>query len=64
MSCLFQGVYISDDVLRRTYLEPENQEDKYEVVRHPDMDGEKYKHVHAKKKFLELIVYDEFFFIS
>ncbi|MCI4382186.1 hypothetical protein PGIGA_G00260450 [Pangasianodon gigas] len=36
------GVYISDDVLRRTYLEPENQEDKDEVVRHPDLDGDDF----------------------
>lgn len=45
---LLQGVYISDDVLRRTYLEPENQEDKDEVVRHPDLDGERNKHIHVQ----------------
>ncbi|TSK13570.1 Condensin-2 complex subunit H2 [Bagarius yarrelli] len=36
------GVHISDDVLRRTYLEPENQEDKEELMRHPDMDGDDF----------------------
>ncbi|KAM9495912.1 condensin-2 complex subunit H2 isoform 1-T2 [Clarias gariepinus] len=32
-----KGVYMSDDMLRRTYLELENQELKDEVVRHPDL---------------------------
>ncbi|XP_017561892.1 condensin-2 complex subunit H2 isoform X2 [Pygocentrus nattereri] len=36
------GVYISDELLKRTYLEPEKQEDQDEVARHPDMDGEDY----------------------
>ncbi|KAK2834687.1 hypothetical protein Q7C36_015388 [Tachysurus vachellii] len=36
------GVHISDEELRRTYLEPENQEEKDEVVRHPDMDGDDF----------------------
>ncbi|KAK1789530.1 hypothetical protein P4O66_015451, partial [Electrophorus voltai] len=36
------GVYISDEVLKRTYLEPEKQEDQDEVARHPDLDGEDY----------------------
>uniref|UniRef100_A0A4W4EG46 Condensin-2 complex subunit H2 n=1 Tax=Electrophorus electricus TaxID=8005 RepID=A0A4W4EG46_ELEEL len=37
-----RGVYISDEVLKRTYLEPEKQEDQDEVARHPDLDGEDY----------------------
>ncbi|XP_053541612.1 condensin-2 complex subunit H2 isoform X1 [Ictalurus punctatus] len=46
------GVYISDDVLRRTYLEPENQEDKDEVVRHPDLDGDNLSD-HENENLLE-----------
>ncbi|KAI5100196.1 condensin-2 complex subunit H2, partial [Silurus meridionalis] len=43
VNLVFQaGVYISDDVLKRTYLEPENQEDRDEVVRHPDVDGDEF----------------------
>lgn len=44
---VFQGVFVSDDALRKTYLEPENQEDKDEMVRHPDLDGKRYKRLHA-----------------
>ncbi|KAI4889149.1 hypothetical protein NFI96_019863 [Prochilodus magdalenae] len=36
------GLYVSDEVLKRTYLEPEKQEDPDEVPRHPDMEGEDY----------------------
>ncbi|KAF5901677.1 condensin-2 complex subunit H2-like [Clarias magur] len=37
-----KGVYMSDDLLKRTYLEPENQEEKDEVVRHPDLHGDDF----------------------
>ncbi|XP_053497955.1 condensin-2 complex subunit H2 isoform X1 [Ictalurus furcatus] len=46
------GVYLSDDVLRRTYLEPENQEDKDEVVRDPDLDGDNFSD-HENENLLE-----------
>ncbi|XP_007245046.3 condensin-2 complex subunit H2 [Astyanax mexicanus] len=36
------GVYMSDEVLKRTFLEPEKPEDQDEVPRHPDMDGDDY----------------------
>ncbi|XP_072528622.1 condensin-2 complex subunit H2 [Salminus brasiliensis] len=36
------GVYLSDEVLKRTYLEPEKHEDQDEVPRHPDMDGDDF----------------------
>ncbi len=37
---LFQGVFVSDEELKKTYLQPENIEDQVEVVRHPDEEGE------------------------
>ncbi|XP_076862565.1 condensin-2 complex subunit H2 [Brachyhypopomus gauderio] len=42
------GVCISDEVLKRTYLEPEKQE----VARHPDMDGEDYSD-HENENLIE-----------
>ncbi|XP_062860132.1 condensin-2 complex subunit H2 isoform X2 [Trichomycterus rosablanca] len=33
------GVYVSDEVLKRTYLEPEKQEEQDEVFRHGEEDG-------------------------
>ncbi|XP_066525336.1 condensin-2 complex subunit H2 [Hoplias malabaricus] len=36
------GVYVSDEVLKQTYLEPEKQQDQDEVARHPDMDEEDF----------------------
>ncbi|KTG47577.1 hypothetical protein cypCar_00019464 [Cyprinus carpio] len=36
------GVFVSDEELKKTYLEPENMEDRVEVVRHPDEEGEDF----------------------
>ncbi|XP_051974902.1 condensin-2 complex subunit H2-like [Xyrauchen texanus] len=37
-----RGVFVSDEELKRTYLEPENHEDQIEEVRHPDVEGEDF----------------------
>ncbi|RXN17783.1 condensin-2 complex subunit H2-like protein [Labeo rohita] len=37
-----RGVFVSDEELKKTYLEPENIEDQVEVVRHPDAEGEDF----------------------
>ncbi|XP_056311029.1 condensin-2 complex subunit H2 [Danio aesculapii] len=37
-----RGVFVSDEELKKTYLEPENVEDQVEVIRHPDADGDDY----------------------
>ncbi|XP_052433875.1 condensin-2 complex subunit H2 isoform X2 [Carassius gibelio] len=37
-----RGVFVSDEELKRTFLEPENIEDRVEVVRHPDEEGEDF----------------------
>uniref|UniRef100_A0A9J8C071 Condensin-2 complex subunit H2 n=1 Tax=Cyprinus carpio carpio TaxID=630221 RepID=A0A9J8C071_CYPCA len=37
-----RGVFVSDEELKKTYLEPENMEDRVEVVRHPDEEGEDF----------------------
>ncbi|XP_059367223.1 condensin-2 complex subunit H2 [Carassius carassius] len=37
-----RGVFVSDEELKKTYLEPENIEDQVEVVRHPDEEGEDF----------------------
>ncbi|XP_051977050.1 condensin-2 complex subunit H2-like [Xyrauchen texanus] len=36
------GVFVSDEELKRTYLEPENHEDQIEEVRHLDVEGEDF----------------------
>lgn len=43
--CLFQGMCVSDDMLKRTYLEPENLEKNDEMFRHPDINSKSCKHV-------------------
>ncbi|XP_043093848.1 condensin-2 complex subunit H2 [Puntigrus tetrazona] len=35
-----RGVFVSDEELKKTYLEPENMEDQVEIVRHPDEEGD------------------------
>uniref|UniRef100_A0A671MNN1 Condensin-2 complex subunit H2 n=2 Tax=Sinocyclocheilus anshuiensis TaxID=1608454 RepID=A0A671MNN1_9TELE len=37
-----RGVFVSDEELKKTYLEPENIEDRVEVVRHPEEEGEDF----------------------
>ncbi|XP_016091693.1 condensin-2 complex subunit H2-like [Sinocyclocheilus grahami] len=37
-----RGVFVSDEELKKTYLEPDNIEDRVEVVRHPDEEGEDF----------------------
>ncbi|XP_073694766.1 condensin-2 complex subunit H2 [Garra rufa] len=37
-----RGVFVSDEELKKTYLEPENIEDQVEVVRHPDEEGDDF----------------------
>ncbi|XP_016351476.1 condensin-2 complex subunit H2 [Sinocyclocheilus anshuiensis] len=37
-----RGVFVSDEELKKTYLEPENIEGQVEVVRHPDEEGEDF----------------------
>lgn len=38
---LFQGVFVSDEELKKTFLEPENLEDQIEEVLYADAGGEK-----------------------
>ncbi|XP_077090415.1 condensin-2 complex subunit H2 isoform X2 [Siphateles boraxobius] len=37
-----RGIFVSDEELKKTYLEPENLEDQVETVRHPDVEGEDF----------------------